>query len=282
MTPIANARMYSVNDAVGMAWHELLQRVLARAGLKWEVVGHDPDLPIEDLWSRPNLGCVFMCGLPYARSFAGGISPYSLLAAPVPSPARYGGLPVYFSDLVVRADSGFQRIEDTFGGTVGYTVRHSQSGYIAMKRALKPYRQAQPGVPLYAHAAGPLHTPQRALEAVLSGACDMVALDGYAHDLLRKYEPDLAQRLRVLATSPVTPIPVLISNLPPEVACQDRLRDALKAVEHGEEFAKLRERLLLWRFAFPSASDYARLAREADEADRLPDPWETAGTAGQA
>ena len=65
-----------------------------------------------------------MYGWPFAEA-----SPRPrLLATPVPSPARFAGKPEYWSDLVVRTDSPFRRIEDTFGGTIGWTTEDSHSG----------------------------------------------------------------------------------------------------------------------------------------------------------
>jgi hypothetical protein len=65
-----------------------------------------------------------------------------LLAAPVPSPARYQGRPIYFTDLVVRADSDYRTLEDTFGGRIAYSIEHSHSGYNAARFHLLGYRRA--------------------------------------------------------------------------------------------------------------------------------------------
>ena len=58
-----------------------------------------------------------MCGLPYSRAEPRP----ALVAAPVPSPADFHGQPLYWSELVVRADSGFELIEDTFGHRMAFT-----------------------------------------------------------------------------------------------------------------------------------------------------------------
>jgi ABC-type nitrate/sulfonate/bicarbonate transport system substrate-binding protein len=53
----------------------------------------------------------------------------TLLAAPLPAGARYGGKPIYFSDVVVRRDSPYQTFADLRGVTWGYNEPGSQSGY---------------------------------------------------------------------------------------------------------------------------------------------------------
>src|SRR6185295_12504143 len=84
---IANARMYAVNPTAGAAWRALLAWVLHRAELDWEIIDYAAPAALAELWSRDDLGCALMCGLPYSLR-----SPVpQLLAAPIPSPARYGG-----------------------------------------------------------------------------------------------------------------------------------------------------------------------------------------------
>jgi len=80
--------------------------------------------PIHELWQRPDMAGVFMCGLPFSRSDPRP----ELIAAPVPSPPEFRGVPEYWSEMVVRKDSGFRTIEDTFGGRITLTVPDSQSG----------------------------------------------------------------------------------------------------------------------------------------------------------
>src|SRR5689334_11304286 len=99
--PVVNARMYSVTPATAAAWREVLAWVLVQADLDWPFVEHAAPAPIAGLWAREDLGLAQMCGLPFALR---DHRP-TLLAAPVPSPARYADRPVYMTDLVVAAAS---------------------------------------------------------------------------------------------------------------------------------------------------------------------------------
>src|ERR1041384_7937898 len=110
--PVASARMYSWAPTLTAAWTRLLEWVSARAGNATQVLEIADPYPLEALWARDDLGCVFMCGYPWALRTE---RPH-LLAAPVPSPPRYRGQPIYFTDFIVRADSTFTTLEDTFGG----------------------------------------------------------------------------------------------------------------------------------------------------------------------
>ena len=148
---VANARMYSATPSVKADWKALLAWVLDRAGLPWDLIDYDAPAPLSVLWARDDLGLAMMCGLPFAQR---GAQP-TLVAAPIPSPARYGGKPVYFTDIVVRADAPYRDLEDTFGGVIGYTLADSMSGGVALRHHLAPYRRAQ-GSRLYLKAVGEL------------------------------------------------------------------------------------------------------------------------------
>jgi len=244
VTLIANARMYAVTPQVAAAWRELILWVGQRAGVGLNWIDHAYPAPLGELWSRPDLGCAFMCGFPYARS----ATPPKLISAPVPSPARYGGKPVYFTDFVVRATADFRTLEDTFGGRIGYTVEDSQSGFNAPRHHLLRFRSTLRPT-LYKESIGPLVTPRRVIEAVLESRIDVGPLDSYVHDLLKKHDPDLTGRLRTIATTAAAPIPPLIAAPSCDDAVVARLRDALVESGRRPELAKLRDTLLLKGFA---------------------------------
>jgi len=138
---IANARMYAVGAQSAELWRELLSAVAAQAGLNVEVIEHAPPAAIDDLWHRTDLAAVFMCGLPYSCA-----NPQpTLIAAPVPSPAEFAGLPKYWSELVVRIDSPYEDLQSTFGGKLCLTAPNSQSGYAAVLQYLIAFDLARDG-----------------------------------------------------------------------------------------------------------------------------------------
>ncbi len=204
---VANARMYSATPAAKADWKALLAWVLDRAGLPWDLVDYDAPAPLSLLWARDDLGLAMMCGLPFAQR---GERP-TLVAAPVPSPARYGGKPVYFTDIVVRADAPYRSLEDTFGGVIGYTLADSMSGGVALRHHLAPYRQAK-GSRLYRKAVGELINARGVITALAEGRIDAGPLDSYYHDLLKAYDPAFAAQVRILASTAALPIPPLVTT----------------------------------------------------------------------
>lgn len=258
MALVANARMYSASASARVDWKTLLAWVLARAELRWEVIDYDAPAPLSTLWARDDLGLAMMCGLPFSQRAPRP----TLIAAPVPSPARYHGRPVYFTDIVVRADAPYQRLEDTFGGVVGYTLADSMSGGVALANHLAPYREAR-GKRLYRKAVGNLIHARGVIEALAAGTIDVGPLDSYYHDLLRHNEPAFAQQVRTLASTEARPIPPLVATAalkPGELA---RLREALQASMKAPELRDATERLLLAAFATPDPGDYDVLAQIA-------------------
>lgn len=254
--PVANARMYSTTPEVKEGWRTLLAWVLKQADLAWDVIDYDAPAPLSLLWARNDLGMVMMCGMPYARR-----SPRPLMvAAPVPMPHRYARRPVYFTDIVVRADAPFRHLEDTFGGVVGYTLADSLSGGVALAHHLKGYRTAGRDR-LYRKSVGNLIHARGVIEALAQGSIDVGPLDSYYHDLLRHNDPMFAAQVRTVASTAPLPIPPLVATAPmSEEACA-RLRTALSAVEAAPDLAALRGMLQLAAFAFPDPADYAPLGR---------------------
>jgi len=193
---IACSRMYNLTPEIAAAWARLFAWVAERSGVALDIVDHPAPAPLEDLWARGDMGCVFMCGWPYAMAAPRPL----LLVAPVPFPARYGGRPVYFTDLIVRRDSPYRTLADTFGGRVAWTVEHSHSGFNAPRHHLLPH--LGPGrTSLYAASVGPLVSPVRVLQAILDGDADVGPLDSMALDLWRAHAPERVASIRVLDTT---------------------------------------------------------------------------------
>jgi len=252
---VANARMYAVSPAVEAAWEKVFAFVAARSGIPLHPLRYPAPAPLEALWARPDLGAVFMCGLPFARSDPAP----TLVVAPLPR--RWNNQPVYATDLVVRSDSRFRKLEDTFGGRIGWTVEHSQSGFNALRHHLA--RHARSG-PLYRESVGPLLTPRNAIAAVLKGRVDLAPLDGYFHELAQQNEPALVRDLRVIATTDPTPIPPLVTSAALDPPALETLRQAFLATSVAPELAPVLQALALQGFARVLPQDYRLLLdREA-------------------
>lgn len=260
---IANARMYAVTPQAEAAWRALLARVSERAGVALPYVEHPAPAQVNALWARPDCGCVFMCGYPFASA---PVTP-RLLAAPVPSHPRYHGRPVYFSEFIVRADAPVQSLAQTFGGRLACMLPESNSGYNAPRHYLMGL--APPGTQaLYQPAAIATPTPREVIDAVLAGAAQVGVIDSYVMDLLRRYDPWLAAQLKTLALTPPAPIPVLVASAGADPQQCLRVRNALLAMHQDAAGTALLAALGLACFVAAEPADYACLPAMANEADR--------------
>jgi ABC-type phosphate/phosphonate transport system substrate-binding protein len=267
MRYVANARMYSVNPHATAAWKELFDWLARESGVDLDILDHAFPLRLADLWSRPDLGCAFMCGFPFMLA-AHRPRP---VAAPIPAKAPVPGRPVYATRLLVRADSGFHAIEDTFGGRLGYTVPDSHSGYNALRHHLLPYYRRR-GTRLYRESIGPLTTPQLVIGALLAGDIDIGPLDSYALDLMMRHEAQLGSQLRIVATTNPAPAPFLIAaaGCPDDIVA--KLQATLLTLAEAPACASLRDRLCLDGFAPVAIGDYELMLRWDAEARRASYP----------
>jgi ABC-type phosphate/phosphonate transport system substrate-binding protein len=251
---VTSFRMYNAAPRAAAAWRALFERVFADAAVDVQLIEHRWPRPIDELWSEPALCCAFMCGWPFVRSERG----MQAIAAPVPSPPRYDGLPRYCSEFLVREESEWTSIEQTFGHRIGWMSNDSQSGFNAPRAFLARYASPE-RMAVYREARGPFVTPARTLAALHGGEVDVVALDGYFLDLCRRHDPAMVAGLRCVATTPWTPIPLLVAAPGVEEAIVQRLRAHLLDLHTRPTFAPLLADALLQRFAAPDLASYREL-----------------------
>lgn len=246
--------MYNAVPRAAQAWRALFARVFSDTGAAIEVIEHRWPVPIAALWQKPGLCCDFMCGWPFRRSTGA----MQAIAAPVPAPPRYEGLPRYHSEFLVRESSGWTSLEETFGHRFGWVAADSQSGFNAprawLARFVTPERPS-----LYAEVLGPFGSPVKALEALRTAQVDAIALDSFFLDLCRHHEPSKLAGLRCVATTPWTPIPLLVASPSIDRALVNRLREHLVAIHEIPRYRPLLDQVLLQRFVAPDTHAYREL-----------------------
>ena len=241
---------YAVTPGVGEAWKELLSRIGRELDITFEFLSYPLPRPQEELWQRTDTGCIFMmCGYPIAmRHFA--VTP---VAAPIPSARWAAGRALYRSDLIVRADSRFVTLGDTFGARLGWTTNHSNSGFNALRYHLLQYRTGE-RTTLYSRVVGDLGSVRKLFDSVCDGTIDVGSVDAYWHLLLQHHQPELAARVRVIESTATAPIPALVASpaVPREVI--DRLAASFMSAQDQRWFHALAEATRIAGFA-PSALD---------------------------
>jgi ABC-type phosphate/phosphonate transport system substrate-binding protein len=245
--------MYSVAPSAGAAWRLLLERAIEMAGVAMRVIDHPPPSGLPELWARPDLGCAFMCGWPFARELLSR----PIVAAPVPAAPWSEGRPVYRAEFVVAANSPFRSINEVVGMRFAYNARHSHSGW-----NLPLAHLAAIGAPPFSALVGPFVTHQRAIAAVAAGEADVACVDSYVLDLLRLHDAPLAGRVRVVGCTAESPIPLLVGADPRHgdplgSEARTKLRAALLELDGDATGQALLSRLALRGFVDIDAGDYA-------------------------
>lgn len=162
---------------------------------------------------RADVDVAFVCGLAYVELSGRGEAPVEPVAAPVLRGKRYGGRPVYFSDVIVRHDSPVRSFADLCGRSWAYNEPHSQSGYGITRYYLVRLGETN-GFFGRVVAAG---WHERSLELVCSGEVDAAAIDSHVLAVALRDRPELAGLVRVIATLGPSPIqPVVAARRLPE------------------------------------------------------------------
>ncbi|HEV2029383.1 MAG TPA: PhnD/SsuA/transferrin family substrate-binding protein [Candidatus Dormibacteraeota bacterium] len=167
------------------------------------------------------------------------------VAAPILTDPRFGGKPLYCSEVIVNRDSPFQSLEDLRGARWAINEPSSWSGYWVTLQRIGSWDFFSEVVEAGFH--------ERALQMLASGEIDGAAIDSHVLGVVLRSAPQLAEMLRVVETlgpSPSQPV-VVRSGLDP--AFKDRIRERLLSLRDP-----LMNEYLVEGFA--PAPDYSQIA----------------------
>jgi phosphonate transport system substrate-binding protein len=172
------------------------------------------------------IGAVFTCGLPYVRKADLDPPLLRLIAAPVMNAPRYQNRPVYFSDIIVRANSPYHTLADLKGSTFAYNEVHSLSGYV-----LPCYHLFQLGLrPDFFGQMLPSGSHAVSMDWVESGHVTAAAIDSVVLDMELAQRPQRAGQFRVVDTAGPLPMPPVAASPGLTEAHLQQFRQALLAM----------------------------------------------------
>ena len=206
----------------------------------------------------------FVCSLPYVTLERRGIRPAIPVAAPVLRGGRYGGRPIYFSDVIVPRESPARSFDDLRGRSWAYNEALSHSGYGITRYHLLRLGETN-GFFSEVIEAG-FH--ETAIRMVAAGEVDGSAIDSQVLAIALRDDPGLGEALRLVdALGPSTIQPVAVSRRVPE-ALRNGVRDTLVAMAEDPAGRKRLGAGLVERFVpvGPDAYDDIRKMVEACEA----------------
>lgn len=205
----------------------------------------------------------FVCSLPYIHFEREGVTPALPIAAPVLKGDRYEGRPIYFSDVIVAAESEIQAFEDLRGRSWAYNEPLSQSGYGITRYHLVSMGETDGFFGEVVEAG--FH--ETAIRMVAAGEVDASAIDSQVLGVEMRDNPELAGRLRVIESlGPSTIQPVAVSK-----RFDDRFRDDVREIflnlHQRDGFDRFLEHGMVERFVAvgPESYDDIRMMLETCE-----------------
>lgn len=199
---------------------------------------------------RPDVA--FICGLPYVLMMRQTPTPVEVLAAPVLQGERYGGRPIYFSDVVVHRDSPFQTFVDLRGGSWAYNEPVSQSGYGITRHHLLQKGETD------GFFREVIYTGwhQRSLEMIAAGKIDSAAIDSQVLTIFRRDYPALMEHLRVIDSLGPSTIQPVIARATLDKALKADIQAALLALSENPMAREQLARGFFERFVAMTDADY--------------------------
>ena len=198
----------------------------------------------ERLFDAGEIDLCWLCGLPYVEKIDAGQA-IEVCVAPVMRASRYGGLPVYFSDVLVRTDSDYLSFADLYGETWAYNEPRSHSGYNVVR-----YHLAMLGRNLdYFGRLVEAGSHQTVIDLIARGEVAAAAVDSTVFEAEARRDPSLVRTMRAVETFGPSPVPPWVFSHAVSSELRTRVRHCLTnmhrnaagaAVLAGWDIAELR------------------------------------------
>jgi ABC-type phosphate/phosphonate transport system substrate-binding protein len=243
------------------AFWSALATELVRAGVQDVPTELTVSEDLHGTWQHPNLLFSQTCGYPLVLGLDEHVQ---LVATPVYTAQGCVGAN-YSSAVVVRDGDTATSLEDLRGRRCAFNSVDSQSGYNVLRLAVARIAQADTFFSEVVETGGHLAS----LTAVVQGRADVAAIDCVGFASMRKYRPELTQRVRVLFftdSAPGLPFITSRSTSPVELVL---MRKALGTVFKSHSLETTRTTLLLKNVEVVSRDTYTLLTEMETEAVAL-------------
>lgn len=186
---------------------ELVSNLEKLIGEKCEFIHKPYWLEREAMFDAGEIDVAWICGIWYTRRIDAGRN-LQLIAAPVMEKERYGDIPQYFSDVVVKKGSPLRNWDDLKGchWAINETGSHSGTNVVASVLAREGLDWDFFGqiTESSAHSAS--------LEGIMDGRYDAAAIDSTVFDMVVANEPAVLDKVESIVLLGPSPMPPFVLN----------------------------------------------------------------------
>ncbi len=174
----------------------------------WDIALHLTQSQTVDPLADPamiadSVDVAFICGLALFRLERKTPGRWLAQRAPVMRAERYVDQPIYFSDVIVRAESAAQSFDDLAGSTLCYNDPGSNSGYNTLRARLIADGHTHGFFGRVIQSGSHV----RSIALVAAGDADCSAVDSLVLEQELRAKPELAAQLRIIELLGPTPSP---------------------------------------------------------------------------
>jgi ABC-type phosphate/phosphonate transport system substrate-binding protein len=241
-------------------WSAIAARLRA-AGIAEVPSALTRDMSHVETWRDPRLLFGQACQYPLARAWHDVVR---LVAIPAyAAPGCEGSR--YRSAIIVQTDYPAMRLEDLRGRRCAVNERDSNSGSNLLRAAIAPLAEHGRFFSSVELTGGHLAS----VRAVAEGRADVAAIDCVSYAHIRRFNPELTSRLRILDWTPSSPGLPYVTARAGDASIVPALRAALAEVLADPALVQVRDALLITGIDFTVDEDYVEVRQlERDALER--------------
>jgi phosphate/phosphite/phosphonate ABC transporter binding protein len=246
-----------VSEAGVPIYRQITDYVGKHAGHRLELLNGLSYATINKMLASGDIDVGFVCGYPYVLSHDKPTPETDLLVAPVMKNPRYGGKPKYFSDLVVRKDGPFQRLEDLKGKVYVYNEEISNSGY-----NLPRFRFVEAGLPKgFFGQIKRSGSHEESIRMVANGEADASYVDSLVLEYDQAHQGKDATNVRVIDSVGPAGIPPVVVSHKVGAGVRQALARAFVTMHEDPEGRKILDAAFVEKFVAVDDGNYDDIRR---------------------
>jgi phosphonate transport system substrate-binding protein len=247
-------------------YRELVAYLAEKTGSRYEVVSGLGYGPLVEMLKTGDVEFGFVCACPDIVAPGNPNPAIEILAGPIIKNPRYGGKPVFFSDLIVRKDSSFKSLQELAGRTYVYNGDLSLAGYTMPRSHLVDLGLTH-GFFRSVLRSG---SHRESIRMVADGLADA----SYVSSLVLDHDRDKGLRhaaaVRVVESLGPSPTPPVVASSKTPVEERERFQRHLVTMDQDPQGRKILDRALVERFVTVTYEDYEpvrAMQKRAKDAD---------------